>query len=159
MDTNKDTKQAATSAATSTGTGIDTPGAFHTDVSPMKGKQAFQTGGPSYYPEDDEEQQLAARRLEQESASSERAAAKSRNEKAEAKLKQEGKAKKQTLLVFVFMVFYRFLAWRDSFYKRYLFPSMILSLRARPTFLEFFIYNGHGISSGVRTNCLLHCSI
>jgi hypothetical protein len=100
MDTiNKDTKQAATSATTST----SAPGAVHAGVSSMKGKQAFQktnlTSGPLYYPEDDEEQQLAARRrLEQESVSNERAAdAKSRNEKAEAKLKQEGKAKKQRI--------------------------------------------------------------
>jgi hypothetical protein len=83
MNANKDKKQQIYSAPTSS----STPG-FH--------KTNF-TSGPSYYPEDDEEQQLAARRLEQESAvSNERAAAKSRNEKADAKLKQEGKAKQQT---------------------------------------------------------------
>jgi hypothetical protein len=104
MDTNMDTKQAATANSAATSTSTNTPGAVHVDVpiSSMKGKQAFQqtnlTSGPSYYPEDDQQQQLAARRLEQESAvSSERAAAKSCNEKTEAKLKQVGKSKKQTL--------------------------------------------------------------
>jgi hypothetical protein len=94
MDVNIDTNKEAASTSTH-------PGAVHADASSMKGKQAFQkttvTGGPMYYPEDDEEQQLAARHLEQESVSSERAAAKSRNEKAEAKSKHEGKAKKHSI--------------------------------------------------------------
>jgi hypothetical protein len=101
MDTNKDTKRAATATAAATSSSISTPGAVRADASSKKSQQAFQktelTSGPSYYPEDDQQQQLAARRLEQESVSSERAAAKSRIEEAEAKLKQEGKAKKQTL--------------------------------------------------------------
>jgi hypothetical protein len=105
-DTNMGTKQAANANSTATSTSTNTPGAAHVDVpvSSMKGKQAFQqtnlTSGPLYYPEDEDQQhqQLAARRLEQESAvSSERADAKSCSEKTEAKLKQEGKSKKQTL--------------------------------------------------------------
>jgi hypothetical protein len=69
MDTNKDTKDAATSVATST---ISTPGAVPVDASSLKGQQAFRkaqalTDGPSYCPEDD--QQLPSS-LEQESVSS-----------------------------------------------------------------------------------------
>jgi hypothetical protein len=94
MDTNKDTKQPATSAPASTS---NPAGAVRVSVSSMKGKQAFQktklTSGPSYYPEEDDEEQRLPSSLELESESSERATAKFHNEKADAELKQAGKAK------------------------------------------------------------------
>jgi IgA-specific serine endopeptidase len=107
MDANKDankdandTKQQVSINAVAGTTSI--PGAVPAvDASSMKSQQAFQktnlTNGQSYYLEHHQPLQLPSSLFELESESSKRAAAKSRNVKAEAKLKQEGNAKKQTL--------------------------------------------------------------
>jgi hypothetical protein len=101
MDTNKDTKQAATSAVAGT---TSTPGAIHADVSPMKkGQQAVEkttlNGGPSYYPEDHHQppQQLLSILVQESLSPTKKAVGQSSKKKAdEEKLKQVlGKAKKK----------------------------------------------------------------
>ena len=87
MSTNRDTKKAATSVATSTIRTTHTPGAVRpVDASSIKNQQTFQTtkvstDGPSYYPEDHEQQHQQPKRAAAEYRSDSKDTVASQDEK------------------------------------------------------------------------------